>query len=1012
MKEEGEPGPALAWCSVGDEQFSPKGISTVVRPPFQASTHKTERLRISDFFTYNGTAAILAHRILPSQAAPASKSSATKGDVESCKVCITAASAADCGVTALASAEAEAAEAPLQLFVGLTNGQLWHMEMKQHQDHHNSEQGVQKPPRRLSVASKQLLCCRMAEPVDMACCYVQREGITSSHGDEEPQNSSTRYTIMLIALYSDGVAVASWPETCQTTELPAVDGGCRLTLSPKGDRLAISTRKRRLVLLERAGRQFTVLKDFSPLKLTGPADPAAQPTWVGEEKLLLPGGPQLRCVCKASAWEEAKEAPALTDTGAPSHLVLLQHCGSTVGTKALNISVDADGEPLVCAVSTTGRIGIWRMQQKEPLVMIQGGGDAQLRSICWLATNSPLATLVMLRNDGRLGLLALCPEDMRAAIERSATAAASAPASVAASAAASPMRTGTHKTNGQATYKSQKPTVEDAEAQDSKNHAASARSVKNFLSREAAEASGEETESEAQENDLFSGMDPEERTPPKKRTHKHRRRTAAGADAGSQSSDSELGGSRRASIDDDGVYGGGAGAFATSLTALQSELQEAQAMLNALIKKQHETKQRLIHPGGGPQPKDPGKSGVVLAASGSSRSVMEFRCFLDAGSWVKHFAEGETIVAVAAGDSFVAAVTEDRTLRIFTLGGVLLYTADVFGRPVSLCGSQQLLVVLTQTGCSDGFLQLHCSVLHVHPTPSCPNAAFRLPISCFKRRLAAPPAAAASMPDVDIIHEGFFDLEAPLDWIGVSPGGMPAVKDVSGKLGAASSLNCCSSMRITLHSSAFYCGKHTDLNGCVVLADGGVEQGELGVVRLKGGEESLSFPDCSVSEAFFGYTMEHIPLRIPSPDLWSYPRWQRLLRQDKQLKGVGDGGGDAALVPWPQYDELRLQQEMAIRQLNHFVSICGGSAAGGVEGDAEAREAQRKLQVLSKRHDKFCLRGFAKCTDDKRWQQLQQQQQRRGGDGGLAALFDGQKRRASESNADRASKKAYFHKAD
>lgn len=143
-------------------------------------------------------------------------------------------------------------------------------------------------------------------------------------------------------------------------------------------------------------------------------------------------------------------------------------------------------------------------------------------------------------------------------------------------------------------------------------------------------------------------------------------------------------------------------------------------------------------------------------------------------------------------------------------------------------------------------------------------------------------------------------------------------------------------------------------------------QGELGVVRLKAGEEGLSFPDCSVSEAFFGYTMEHIPLRIPSPDLWSYARWQRLLRQDKQLKGVGDGGGDAALVPWPQYDELRLQQEMAIRQLNHFVSICGGSASGGAEGDAEAREAQRKLQLLSKRHDKFCLRGFAKCTDDKR----------------------------------------------
>lgn len=112
--------------------------------------------------------------------------------------------------------------------------------------------------------------------------------------------------------------------------------------------------------------------------------------------------------------------------------------------------------------------------------------------------------------------------------------------------------------------------------------------------------------------------------------------------------------------------------------------------------------------------------------------------------------------------------------------------------------------------------------------------------------------------------------------------------------------------------------------------------------------------------------MEQIPLRIPSPDLWSFPRWLRLLRQDKHLKGTGEGGGDAALVPWSQYDELRLQQEMAIRQLNHFVHICGGSSVGEAECEAEAREAQKKYQILTKRHDKYCLRGFAKCTEDKR----------------------------------------------
>ncbi|CDJ36179.1 uncharacterized protein EMH_0009480 [Eimeria mitis] len=1082
MKQEGEPGPLLAWRSVGVEGFSPKGISAVVRFPAQGSSDTAKRPLLSDFLTYNGTATILAHRQLPSEAEPGAKTVAAKGDVESCKVCITAASAADSGVTALASAEAEAAGAPLQLFVGLTNGQLWQTEMKQQQDHHNNEPGVETQlPRKLAVASKQLLCCRMAEPVDMVCCYVQGEGVSASSGAQEPQKSNTKYTLMLIALYSDGVAVVSWPEAGQTTELPAVDGGCRITLSPQGDRLAISTRKRRLVLMERKGKEFTIMKDFSPLRLTGPTDQPAQPTWVGEDKLLLPGASQLRSSCKANAWEEAKEAPALTEADTPSHLVFLQHCGSTVGIKVLDGAVDANGEALVCGVATSGAICIWRMQQKEPLVTIRIGRDAQLRGIYCLASNSPLAPLLLLRNDGHLGILNLCSEAVRSAIERSAAAAA---AAAEAAAAATPRRADEHKSKSKKTHKSQKPGVENTEADDTKNSAASAKSVQDFLSREAAEASADETESEAQENDLFNGMDPEERTPPKKRTHKHRRRPPAGEEVESQSSETESGDSRRASIDGEGMYG--TEAFASSLTALQSELQEAQAMLNVLMKKQHVTKQRLIHPGG--------RAGVVLAASGSSRSVMEFRCFVDAGSWVKHFPEGETIVAVAAGDSFVAAVTEDRTLRIFTLGGVLLYTADVFGRPVSLCGSQQLLIVLTQTGYSEGFLQLHCSVLHVHPIPSCPNATFRLPISCFKRRLAAPPAAAASIPDVDIIHEG------------VVRGLLPVASSNVGGLGYAFKwVKLCSLEDASTSAPLFP----------VVIDE---TKGELGVIRIKAAEEGQSYPDCSVSEAFFGYAMEQIPLRIPSPDLWSYSRWQRLLRQDKQLKGVGDGGGDAALVPWPQYDELRLQQEMAIRQLNHFVSICGGSAVGGAEGDAEAREAQRKLQLLSKRHDKFCLRGFAKCTDDKRlhgvakdmalrlktenapqharslldsdtrlqadqlreallwqeqqrqhftapaaapapdtnafqkensppleqsaeqaerkflgaggtpqalttektstvqrllqWQQQQQQQQRKGGDGGLVALFDGQKRRASESNVDRASKKTYFHKAD
>lgn len=220
MEQDGESGPRLAWRSVRNEDLPPKGISAVVRFPSEGPADAAKRHILSDFLTFNGTATILAHRLLPSQTVQAVNTAAAKVDLESCKVSVTAASAANSGVTALAAAEADAADAPLQLFVGLANGQLWHMEIKQQQDRQNSEQCAEKQlPRRLSVASKQLLYCRMAEPVDMACCYVQGEDMATSAVRQENQKRSIKYTMMLIALYSDGVAVVSWPETGHTTEI-------------------------------------------------------------------------------------------------------------------------------------------------------------------------------------------------------------------------------------------------------------------------------------------------------------------------------------------------------------------------------------------------------------------------------------------------------------------------------------------------------------------------------------------------------------------------------------------------------------------------------------------------------------------------------------------------------------------------------------------------------------------------------------------------------------------------
>lgn len=216
MTAEGENG-HLRWKKPGFEGYKAKGLCSVVC--FPADAKETLSALSADAFTFDGSETIMGHRVLRPGAAP-------EADIESCKLCIAAAASVESGVTALAAAQGEGTETPLQVFVGLSNGQLWYLEVKQQQqkdeDHRQQEQ------LRLSAASKQLLCCRMAEPVDAACCYVRREGGGEEEAGEKSSSGSNGWSLMVIVLYSDGVAVASWPSEGHTTELPSVFYACTI----------------------------------------------------------------------------------------------------------------------------------------------------------------------------------------------------------------------------------------------------------------------------------------------------------------------------------------------------------------------------------------------------------------------------------------------------------------------------------------------------------------------------------------------------------------------------------------------------------------------------------------------------------------------------------------------------------------------------------------------------------------------------------------------------------------
>lgn len=121
--------------------------------------------------------------------------------------------------------------------------------------------------------------------------------------------------------------------------------------------------------------------------------------------------------------------------------------------------------------------------------------------------------------------------------------------------------------------------------------------------------------------------------PPKKHSRKRRKRPLTGAEEESESSGTETGGFRRTSVDGEGLDAGDAETVASSIIALRSELQEAQAMINSLFKRQHYIKQPIVHPGGGPKPLEAGKPWCEKASVFAHYSPICLRLF-----YAKHFA--------------------------------------------------------------------------------------------------------------------------------------------------------------------------------------------------------------------------------------------------------------------------------------------------------------------------------------------------------------------------------------
>ncbi|KFG66009.1 hypothetical protein TGRUB_312500 [Toxoplasma gondii RUB] len=454
------------------------------------------------------------------------------------------------------------------------------------------------------------------------------------------------------------------------------------------------------------------------------------------------------------------------------------------------------------------------------------------------------------------------------------------------------------------------------------------------------------------------------------------------------------------------------------------------------------------------------KVGVALASVGSRRPLLpsrvEFRSLQDSSQWTKTLPVPERPLGVAIGDSFVAVVTSGDLLRIFATSGIALSLSRLPGVPVGICASHQLLFVVCATtaaalgrtsehrsrqqdrfssgqdGCKRFFF--HCLLLHIHPAPASPSSPYLLPFGCRDRVAQLPGLMAKAFPPIDVIHEGPLVLDQPLDWVNISTGGMPSVKDTSGRV-----WGLLPAWGRAVEGPVPYSLSWLPLVNLYEAAGGSLQddspppavkfwplyvdesKGEIMVIRLKtskesgspsrdsDGQESLSRetsepssrsswrsgppeePSCSQVSPLFGYTLEQLPLRLPFTDVWPYMRWRQLLLKDKNLKGIvtqpagknGDSAaltmGEAALVPWHQFDEMRWRNEVVMRLMCIALKNWEGGGAGGgaggpenqqdvlkMEQSREGAEAEKRFTTLMKNHDKFAMREFLVCREDRR----------------------------------------------
>ncbi|SBS87940.1 hypothetical protein, conserved [Plasmodium ovale curtisi] len=406
-----------------------------------------------------------------------------------------------------------------------------------------------------------------------------------------------------------------------------------------------------------------------------------------------------------------------------------------------------------------------------------------------------------------------------------------------------------------------------------------------------------------------------------------------------------------------------------------------------------------------------------------SNSILCFHNLRDNIIWNKYLPNDESIKGVANGNNFVAIVTSNNFLRIYSAYGYIINTFLLKGIPVAICAYEYLLFIIT------------CPYIFENVSSYNINNMYKCTLYKVYENFTNIKTNKYNTYHITILYEDILSLPSChyLNWVNMSNFGVPYVKDTSNYIYGLYPLfkknnNIVYDWVPIFDMSNLNIPEQTDKNSTIKngkrlssntrnrnktkLSNSRKGDGEKEVEQQKDEEEEdegqsgkeeqncndelhrdddtessghciyypLYFdnyeqisviklnknevePRSNKIESCLGYNVEKKYILMNECNLIKYEKYVKILQNNPNLSLDNDSNNECASLPWEQYDELRSRVDLYCKQL--FVNIYYDYM-----NDGKNKNACDTLKSLNKSYDKWIMRMFAILKNDKKNQKL------------------------------------------